>query len=108
MTYATGTIVLLAFPFSDSLRAKQRPALILLDTNDDDIVAARVTSQQTRSEFDVVLQGWREAGLLLPSIVRLHKIATLEKILVKRTLGRLSEEDKGAVRVALEHIWRSF
>lgn len=108
MTYATGTLVLLTFPFSDSVRVKQRPALVLLDTGDEDIVVAKVTSQQAKSEFDVTLQKWREAGLLLPSMVRLHKVATLEKALVKRTLGQLIEEDKGAVRVALEQLWRSF
>ena len=108
MAYATGTVVLLAFPFSDALRAKQRPALVLLDLEDEDIVVARVTSQQPKSEFGVTLRKWREAGLLLPSVVRLHKVATLEKSLVKRTLGQLTKEDEGVVRVTLEQMWRSF
>lgn len=108
MTYTAGTVVLLTFPFSDAVRAKQRPALVLLDTGDDDIVVARITSQQVKGEFDVASQSWREAGLLLPPTVRLHKVATLEKVLVKQPLGQLTKEDKEAVRVTLEHFWRSF
>lgn len=77
--YAFGAIVLLAFPFSDATGSKRRPALVLLDTGDQDIVVARVTSQAIRSSFDVNIVAWQQAGLLLPSIVRVDKLATLEK-----------------------------
>jgi mRNA interferase MazF len=43
--YAAGDIVLLQFPFTDTAGSKRRPALVLLDTGDDDIVVARVTGQ---------------------------------------------------------------
>ena len=64
--YRPGEIVLLSFPFADATRVKQRPALVLLDTGNEDIVVARVTSQVARGPFDVELVEWREAGLLLP------------------------------------------
>jgi mRNA interferase MazF len=78
-TYRPGDVVLLAFPFTDGIRQKQRPALVLLDTGDPDIVVARITSQPYTTAFDVALSDQAEAGLLLPSVVRLHKLATLEK-----------------------------
>ncbi len=40
--YQPGEIVLLLFPFTDMGGAKRRPALVLLDTGDIDIVVARV------------------------------------------------------------------
>ncbi len=49
-SYAAGDIVLLKFPFTDASGSKRRPARLLLDTGDDDIVVARVTisSRQLR------------------------------------------------------------
>jgi mRNA interferase MazF len=64
--YRPGEIVLLSFPFADATEVKRRPALVLLDTGDEDIVVGRVTSQVAQVPFDVELAEWREAGLLLP------------------------------------------
>ena len=105
--YRSGEIVLLAFPFAGATGAKRRPALVLLDTGDDDIVVARVTSQVTRGAFDVELVEWRQAGLLLPSVVRVHKVATLEKRLVERRVGTLMAGDWARVRAATQQLWTS-
>lgn len=103
--YPFGAIVLLAFPFSDATGAKRRPALVLLDTGDQDIVVARVTSQAARSPWDVNIVAWQQAGLLLPSIVRVDKLATLEKRLIERQMGSLSDDDRNRVRAALQQLW---
>jgi PemK-like, MazF-like toxin of type II toxin-antitoxin system len=77
--YSAGEVLLLSFPFTDVTGAKRRPALVLLDLGDD-IVVARVTSQLTQTNYDVELTDWQREGLLFPSIVRIHKLATLENI----------------------------
>jgi mRNA interferase MazF len=105
--YSFGAIVLLAFPFSNSMGAKRRPALVLLDTGDQDIVVARVTSQAVRSPFDVNIVAWQQAGLLLASIVRVDKLATLEKRLIERQMGSLNDDDRNRVRAALQQLWNS-
>ncbi len=64
-TYQTGEVILLLFPFSDTAGSRRRPALVLLDTGDEDIIVARITSQIARSEFDVELTDWQPAGLRL-------------------------------------------
>ncbi|NMF81948.1 type II toxin-antitoxin system PemK/MazF family toxin [Nodosilinea sp. P-1105] len=104
-TYEPGDVVLLAFPFTDGVRQKQRPALVLLDTGDPDIVVARITSQPYTTAFDVALSDQAEAGLLLPSVVRLHKLATLEKSTVSRCLGHLSAPDWARVKSILNMLW---
>jgi mRNA interferase MazF len=54
--YQSSEVLLLSFPFSNATSAKRRPALVLLDTRDDDILVARITGQLTQTQFDVELQ----------------------------------------------------
>jgi mRNA interferase MazF len=103
--YRPGEIVLLSFPFADAITAKRRPALVLLDTGDEDIVVARVTSQVAQGPFDVEFVEWQGAGLLLPSVVRVHKVATLEKRLVERRLGTLTADDWARVQAVIQQLW---
>jgi mRNA interferase MazF len=101
MHFDPGDIVLLTFPFTGETGSKRRPALVLLDAGDDDILVARVTTQQHTSRFDLVLRDWKEAGLIASSSARLHKLATLEKSLVDRRLGGLSAFDWSQVRALI-------
>lgn len=103
--YIFGEIVLLNLPFSDNLNIKKRPALILIDTGDDDIIAARITTQQTKSQYDIYVNAWKDSGLLQESFVRLNKIATLEKKLIQKKLGKLQSEDLEKVRRVIKNLW---
>ncbi|MGB2842106.1 MAG: type II toxin-antitoxin system PemK/MazF family toxin [Halobacteriota archaeon] len=105
--YRFGEVVLLAFPFSSRREAKRRPALVLIDTGNADILVARITSQDVDTDYDVRLTEWEQAGLLLPSVVRLHKLATLQKALVERQLGTLTLKDLSKVRAKLQQIFAS-
>jgi len=89
-----GEIVLLKFPFTGRKKYKKRPALILLDTNDGDIIVCRITSKLYYTEYDFKVESWKECGLKLPSVIRLHKIASLEKNLVEQTIGTISDKLK--------------
>ena len=100
MKYKTGDILLLAFPYSDGSTVKRRPALVLADTGDDDIIVARITSQKAQSKYDVDIIDWQQAGLKIPSIARLHKIATLEKKLIDRKLESLTSDDLSKINSA--------
>jgi mRNA interferase MazF len=91
--YQQGEVLLLSFPFVDGVNFKRRPALVLIDTKDEDIIVARITSQVVKTIFDVELTEWEEAGLRLPSFVRLNTVATLEKKSVERKLGKLTTDD---------------
>ena len=107
MGYLGGEIVLLSFPFTDATGARRRPALVLLDTGDEDMMVARITSQPLRIPFDVEIIEWQQGGLLLPSVVRLDKVATLEKYLVERRLGRVTTNDWARVRAVVQRLWTS-
>lgn len=103
--FRPGEIVLIGFPFTDAQGYKKRPALILLDAGDSDMVVARITSQAVQSSFDIQIENWREAGLLLPSIIRVHKVATLEKRLIERKLGTLMLGDWANVKAKVHELW---
>ena len=105
--YRFGEVVLLAFPFASRREVKRRPALVLLDTGNADILVARITSQYTDTDYDVKLAEWEQAGLLLPSVIRLHKLATLQKSLVERQLGALTQDDLSKVRLKIQQIFAS-
>ena len=87
-SYLPGDLVLVDFPFTTSGPGKPRPALVVLDAGDADVVLARVTTQPKNTPFDVTISGWKQSGLLAPSTVRLHKLATLAKSRVGRHLGK--------------------
>jgi mRNA interferase MazF len=93
-----GDIVLLKFPFTDNTTHKRRPALIINDYNDGDIIVCRITSQIYTSRNDIFINDWEKAGLKKPSVVRIHKIATLDKGLVERIMGKINDSIKKEVR----------
>ena len=103
-TYKPGDVVLVKFPFTTGAGAKLRPALVLLDAGDADLLVARVTTQPSFTPFDVAVVGWRQAGLLAPSNVRLHKLATIEKSDIHRTIGRLESNDRQSVAGSLRRV----
>lgn len=103
-SYNFGEIVLLNFPFTNGIASKKRPALIIQDSNDGDIIVCRVTSQIYLSSFDIFLENWDNLGLKLPSIIRVHKIATLEKTMAEKGIGKLDESDKIKIKTKIEQL----
>src|SRR5688572_29656075 len=79
-----GDLVLVDFAFTSSGSGKPRPALVILDSGDADLLLARVTTQSYNTLYDVAITQWKQAGLLAPSVVRLHKLATLAKSRIQK------------------------
>jgi mRNA interferase MazF len=99
-----GDIVLLKFPFIDGKNFKRRPALIINDFDDGDIIVCRITSQIYNSPFDVPIDRWKESGLKLPSVIRVHKLAALEKDLVEATMGKIDDPTKERINIILSKL----
>jgi mRNA interferase MazF len=100
--YKLGEIVLVKFPFTNSLGFKKRPALIIKDTNDGDVIVCRITSKHYNSPYDIELTNWSQNGLQLPSVIRTHKIAALEKNMIDRKLGEVDSNVKVQVIVIIQ------
>jgi len=100
----TGTIVLLKFPFTDNVSYKRRPALTLKDLGDGDILVCRITSKIYKSKYDIYLDEWLKFGLKLPSVVRVHKMATLEKDMIETIMGQVNETVLDKVKLLYKSI----
>ena len=79
MTLRPGEIVLIRIEFHQASGGKLRPAVVLLDSGDDDFVGAPVTSRSWVSDFDIPIHLWREAGLNTASTIRVHKLTVAGK-----------------------------
>ena len=88
-----GDIVLIPFPFTDLSGTKNRPALILV-SGELDLVVAFITSQIKWQEFsDIKVESSTTNGLKGSSLIRLAKLATLDRDLILGKLGNLSQND---------------
>jgi mRNA interferase MazF len=99
-----GQIVLLRFPYTDGTTFKRRPALIVQDSDDGDVIVCRITSKIYQSDFDIEINNLEKSGLKLPSVIRVHKIATLEKNLVELIMGQIGAGLKAKVRNAIKSL----
>src|ERR1019366_3352824 len=102
MTLRPGEVILIRIDFHQTPGGKLRPAVVLLDSADDDSVAAPITSRLRVSDFDVPIHQWREAGLNTASTIRVHKLTVLAKTEFARPFGELA----GAGRAALTEVLR--
>jgi mRNA interferase MazF len=100
-----GDIVLIPFPFTDLSGNKNRPAIILI-TSDDDVTVCFITTQLKRqSVHDIPIQPSTFNGLKKPSLIRLNKIATIDKELI---IGRLGVIDKKYINSLNNNLKRIF
>ncbi|MBN8703545.1 MAG: type II toxin-antitoxin system PemK/MazF family toxin [Bacteroidetes bacterium] len=86
-----GDIVLVKFPFTDLAGAKLRPALILSSTDADAILIFITTQLQWKERFDIVLKCTPKNGLKKESLLRVNKIATVDKKLIVGKIGSAEE-----------------
>lgn len=96
--YDQGDILLVPFPFTDLSNTKQRPVLVLskkgYNQKNDDIVTCGITSNLSEKNFVVMITSEDLISGSLPktSNIRVDKLFTLEKSIVKRRLGRVSQD----------------
>lgn len=100
-----GDIVLIPFPFTDLSGIKTRPAVILCAQRSD-ITVAFITSQTNwQEEYDIKITGTDTNGLKKPSLIRLSKIATIDKDLVLGKLGELNAAQLKIINKNLTHLF---
>lgn len=86
-----GAIVLVPFPFTDLSGHKVRPALVVYASpKGEDCIVVFISSAPRRATlYDVQVNASRSNGLKINSIIRVDKIATLQKKVVLGQLGML-------------------
>ena len=98
--FKKATIILIPFPFTNLSANKVRPALIISSNKirGDDIVVIFISSKNFKKPqaTDIVIKNsskfFNRTGLKGESVIKINKIATLDKKLVIGELGEISEE----------------
>ncbi|HET6468288.1 MAG TPA: type II toxin-antitoxin system PemK/MazF family toxin [Geminicoccaceae bacterium] len=104
-----GSVVLVAFPFTDLATTKQRPAAVVssrrYNVERPDLIILAITSRAgvQGGIGEAALDDWSTAGLLKPSLLK-PVLTTIEQRLVRRPLGALSTRDCRALRRILDEI----
>jgi mRNA interferase MazF len=91
------SVVLVPFPFDDFSATKVRPALCLTDSirEFDHIVIGFISSKVSKvlEECEIPFikdtPGFHETGLLVDSVLKLHRLTTIPKSLIQRKLGSI-------------------
>jgi mRNA interferase MazF len=84
-----GDVVLISFPFTDLKGVKKRPALVLF-VSDLFVVVSFITTQfKWKKEYDLILEPNENNGLKKTSLLRISKIASVDKDLILGKLGEL-------------------
>jgi mRNA interferase MazF len=107
------SIVLVPFPFDDFSQFKVRPALCLTSEIGKfehiliAFISSRLPEEQLDSDFIIRKESkyWKGTGLSVNSVIRLHKIVTIPKSIIKRKLGTINEEAKNEVSEKLKHLF---
>ncbi len=107
--YKFGDVVLVPFPFTNQLAVKRRPAVIVSSDayhrERPDVIVVSVTSRTGRPPGvgDVMIEEWRDAGLLKTSLIK-PVFATIEQALILRRLGTLQDKDMTTLRQTLQEV----
>ena len=103
--YNLGDIILLEFPHADLQHSSKRPAIVLYDSGDRDVLVARITTQGYSTEADYKILKWKDSGLLAESYIRLGKQATIEKQYVIKNLGKMGSPDIENIKTILRKMF---
>jgi mRNA interferase MazF len=96
-----GDILLIPFPFTDLKGNKNRPALVLINSELDITLAFISTQLKWKEEKDILLKPTKNNGLKKESLLRLSKLATIDKDLVLGKIGRMDAPDLKQVNINL-------
>lgn len=96
-----GDILLIPFPFTDLKGNKNRPALVLINSELDITLAFISTQLNWKEETDILLKPTKNNGLKKESLLRLSKLATIDKNLALGRIGRMEANDLKQVNINL-------
>ena len=92
--FIKGDIVVISFPFSNLTASKRRPALVIAQASDSELILAQITSRSFRDRFAVELSSndFSVGNLNVLSFIRTNKLFTVEDSLISYKAGHLKQE----------------
>ncbi|MBI2141070.1 type II toxin-antitoxin system PemK/MazF family toxin [Candidatus Woesearchaeota archaeon] len=108
--FEQGDIVVVPFPFTDLSATKQRPALVISKTGynsmTDDVITCAITSNLQGSDYSVLIDNdsLTEGAIPTKSRVKVDKLFTISKLLVKKKVAKLGAEEFSKVKAELQKL----
>ncbi|NOY51908.1 MAG: type II toxin-antitoxin system PemK/MazF family toxin [Chlorobi bacterium] len=107
------SIVLVPFPFDDLSFSKIRPALCLTSEIGKykhviiAFISSKVPEELIESDFLIAknTDSWTGTGLTVDSVIRLHKMVTIPKTLIKRKLGMINKNVEKTVAMKINQLF---
>jgi mRNA interferase MazF len=102
-----GDLVLIPVPFTDLSSQKRRPVIVVSNNEYNrsapDVVVVAMTSNPAPSRYSFVITSadLKEGSLNRPGTVRVDKVYTLEKSLIVKTFGRVTESTMDRIHTVL-------
>jgi mRNA interferase MazF len=92
--FVKGDVVVLEFPFSNLLQVKRRPSLIIKVPKGEDLIVCQITrkSYEKSVEIPIRKEDFLKGSLKVESYMRIDKIFSIEKSLIKYKIGELKKE----------------
>jgi mRNA interferase MazF len=92
--FVKGEVAVIEFPYSHLKDSKRRPILILKVPKGDDIIVLQITGSSYEKFVEIPLKkdDFRQGSLKRDSYIRIDKIASIEKSLIKYKIGILKQE----------------
>ena len=97
--FTVGSIVLVAFPFSNLKGQKIRPALVLAIVEFDNLILCQITSKpySSKSVIRIESSDFYKGKLPITSYVRPDKLFTTDATIIKSVAGQLTTKTKNVV-----------
>lgn len=92
--FVKGDVLVIEYPYSDLKTYKKRPVLIIKVPKGDDIIVVQITSSSYEKSVEIPLSNndFKQGNLNRESFIRIDKISSIERSLIKYKLGSLKQE----------------
>ncbi|TSC63969.1 MAG: transcriptional modulator of MazE/toxin MazF, partial [Microgenomates group bacterium Gr01-1014_93] len=92
--FVKGDIIVIEFPYSNLKDSKRRPVLILKVPKGEDIIILQITSPSYEKSVEIPIkkEDFKQGNLKRDSHIRIDKIASIDKSLMKYKIGSLKQE----------------
>jgi len=92
--FIKGDVVVIPFPFSNFSSSKRRPALVIAQTSDNELILAQITSRSFQDKYALELShdDFAVGKLHVLSYIRTNKLFTVEDSLILYKAGHLEQK----------------
>ncbi|MDR3176109.1 MAG: type II toxin-antitoxin system PemK/MazF family toxin [Desulfovibrio sp.] len=97
--FVAGDVVVLPFPFTNQADSKNRPAVVLCSTPNNDLLVCMISSAAYGAEsIPLDKKNLESSGLRVAGVVRPDRLLVADPDLVIRKTGRISVEMTGKIK----------